>query len=144
MDGNSIASLGEMMTFSGNWERGLELVERAKNLNPNHPGWYWYVDFHHAYSQRDYQSALNFALKVNLPGHWAAPATIAAAYGQLGEHEAAAKAVRDLLKLRPEVSSTVRKDMEKWWTAEHVEHFIDGLRKAGLKVVDAGQLEERQ
>ena len=56
-----------------------------------------------------FASALNFALKVNLPGHWAAPATIAAAYGQLGQHEAAAKAVRDLLRLRPEVASTVRK-----------------------------------
>jgi TolB-like protein/Flp pilus assembly protein TadD len=134
MDGNSIASLGEMMTFSGNWERGLALAERAKQLNPNHPGWYWYANFHHAYSQHDYQTALDFALRVNLPGHWASHATIAAAYGQLGQREAAAKALRDLVKLRPEASSTVRKDMGKWWTAQDVEHFIDGLRKAGLQI----------
>ena len=136
MDGNSIASLGEMMTFSGNWERGLALVERAKQLNPNHPGWYWYANFHHAYSQHDYQSALDFALRVNLPGHWASHATIAAAYGQLGQREAAAKALRDLVKLRPNASSTVRKDMGKWWAAQDVEHFIDGLRKAGLEIHD--------
>jgi TolB-like protein/Tfp pilus assembly protein PilF len=134
MDGNSIASLGEMLTFSGNWERGLALVERAKQLNPNHPGWYWYANFHHAYSQHDYQSALDFALRVNLPGHWASHATVAAAYGQLGQRELAAKALRDLVKLRPEASSSVLKDMAKWWTAQDVEHFIDGLRKAGLQI----------
>jgi TolB-like protein/predicted Ser/Thr protein kinase len=134
MDGNSMATLGELLTFSGNWERGPELVERAKQLNPNHPGWYWYVNFHRAYQERDYESALGFALKVNLPSHWVSPAMLAAAYGQLGQREAAAKAVRDMLKLRPEVASTVRVNLEKWWTPEDVEHFIDGLRKAGLKI----------
>jgi serine/threonine protein kinase/tetratricopeptide (TPR) repeat protein len=136
MDGNSIASLGEMLVFAGNSERGLELVERAKKLNPNYPGWYWYINFYRAYSQCDYESALNFALKVNLPGHWVAPAMIAAAYGQLGQREAAAKAMSDLLKLRPDVASTVRSVMKKWWAPEDVEHFIDGLRKAGLEIID--------
>ena len=136
MDGNSIASLGELLTFAGNSERGLELVERAKKLNPNYPGWYWYINFYRAYSQRDYENALNFALKVNMPGHWAAAMMIAAASGQLGQREAADKAVRDVLKLRPDVASTVRSDMTKWWSPEDVEHFIDGLRKAGLEIVD--------
>lgn len=136
MDGNSIASLGEMLTFAGNSERGLELVERAKKLNPNYPGWYWYIDFYRAYSQGDYESALNFALKVNLPGHWAASAMIAAAYGQLGQREAAAKALSELLKLRPDVASTTRSVMKKWWSSEAVEHLIDGLRKAGLEIID--------
>src|SRR5262249_17208418 len=60
----------------------------------------------------------------------------AAASGQLGERDSATKAVRDLLKLRPEVGLTVRTDMEKWWSAEAVEHLIDGLRKAGLEIAD--------
>src|SRR5262249_38223480 len=44
MDGNSIAFLGELLTYSGDFKRGLALAERAKQLNPNHPGWYWYTD----------------------------------------------------------------------------------------------------
>src|SRR6185295_701733 len=35
MDGDSHASLGEMLAFSGDGDRGLALVERAKQLNPN-------------------------------------------------------------------------------------------------------------
>ena len=54
--------------------------------------------------------------------------------GQLGEHEAAVKAVRDLLKLRPDFAARVRNDIEKWWDSECVEHLIDGLRKAGWRL----------
>ena len=134
MDGNSIAFLGELLTYAGDWERGLALAERAKQLNPNHPGWYWYADFYNAYRQGDYRGALGFALKANLPGHWGMHAALAAAYGQLGERDAAAKAVRDLLKLRPDFAATVRKDIEKWWEPEYVERLIDGWRKAGLEI----------
>jgi TolB-like protein/Tfp pilus assembly protein PilF len=133
-DGSCIALLGELTTYAGDSERGLALVGRAKQLNPHHPGWYWYADFYNAYQQSDYRGALNFALKVNLPGHWFQHVTVAAACGQLGETAAAAKALGDLLKLRPDFAATVRKDMDKWWKPEYVEHLIDGLRKAGLKI----------
>jgi len=140
MDGDSHASLGEMLTFSGDAERGLQLVERAKQLNPNHPGWYWYANFYQAYKERDYRAALNFALKVNLPGHWAEHLLTAAARGQLGEIDLAAKAVGELLRIRPNVGTTVRKDFMKWWSVEDAEHLLDGLRKAGLEcVVEKGQ-----
>ena len=58
----------------------------------------------------------------------------AAAYGQLGQRDAAGKALRELLKLRPDFATTVRNDLEKWWDSEYTERLIDGLRKAGLDV----------
>jgi len=134
MDGNSIAFLGELLTYSGDWERGLALAGRAKQLNPSHPGWYWYADFYNAYRQGDYRGALGFALKVNLPGQWFSHAAMAAACGQLGENEAASKAVRYLLKLRPGFAANVQADIEKWWEPDYVESLIDGWRKAGLDI----------
>ncbi len=134
MDGNSIAFLGELLTYAGDWERGLALAARAKQLNPNHPGWYWYADFYNSYRQGDYRGALSAALKVNLPGQWASHAMVAAACGQLEESDAARKALRDLLNLRPDFAVTARKDMEKWWNPQYVEHVIDGWRKAGLEI----------
>ena len=47
----------------------------------------------------------SFALKINLPGHWGAHVAMAAAYGQLGERDAAGRALRDLLKLRPDFAA---------------------------------------
>jgi TolB-like protein/Tfp pilus assembly protein PilF len=136
MDGNLLASLGESLIFDGEGERGLELVERAKNLNPHHPGWYWYANFYQAYRTHDYSAALSFALKVNLPGHWVDHLVTAAASGQTGEQETADKAIRALLKIRPDAATIVRKEFEKWWRPEDVEHLIEGLRKAGLEIVD--------
>jgi TolB-like protein/Tfp pilus assembly protein PilF len=136
MDGNSLAYIGELLTYAGNGERGLALATRAKQINPNHPGWFWYADYFHAYRQGDYRGALSLILKANLPGHWGMHTGIAAAAGQLGEHETASKAVRDLLKLRPDFCTTIRNTLEKWFDPELREHLIDGLRKAGLEIAD--------
>src|SRR5437588_11822184 len=108
MDGNSIAFLGELLTYAGDWDRGMALAGRAKQLNPNHPGWYWYADCYNAYRHGDYRGALGFALKINFPGQWFAYAVQAAAYGQLEDREAAAKPVQELLKLRPALAKTAR------------------------------------
>src|SRR5437762_13990575 len=112
MDGNSIAFLGELLTYAGDWDRGMALAERAKQLNPNHPGWYWYADFYNAYRQGEYRGALNFVLKANLPCHWGMHAGMAACYGQLGDRGAASRVLQDLLKQRPDCADTIRKDVE--------------------------------
>ena len=134
MDGNSMAFLGELLTYAGDSERGLALAARAKQLNPNHPGWYWYANYYDAYRRGDDHGALDFARKVNLSGHWGAHVATAAACGQLGQRDAAGKALRELLKLRPHFATTARSNLEKWWGPEYVDRLIDGLRKAGLEI----------
>ena len=37
-------------------------------------------------------------------------------------------------EVRPNFAATVRKDVEKWWDPEYGERLIDGLRKAGLEI----------
>lgn len=134
MDGHSIAFLGEMLAYAGDSARGLALSARAKQLNPHHPGWYWYADFYNTYRNGDDRGALGFALKVNLPSHWAMYAALSAAYGQLRETAAATKAVHDLLRVRPDFAAAGRNDIEKWWQPDYVAHLIDGWRKAGLEL----------
>ncbi|HWJ18403.1 MAG TPA: TIR domain-containing protein [Geobacterales bacterium] len=137
MDGNALAFLGELLSYSGDCERGAALAARAKQLNPNHPGFYWFADFYNAYRQQDYGGALAAALNLNLPGHMGAHMVLAATYGQLGERGAAEKAVQDLLKLRPDFASIARGLLGQWWTSEYVEKLIDGWRKAGLEIAPA-------
>ena len=134
MDGNAIAFLGELLTYAGDSERGLGLSARAKQLNPAHPGWYWYADFYNAYRNGDYRGAMSFLLKVNMPGHWFLHAAMAAACGQLGEPIAAEKAVSNLRRVRPDFAARARLDIEKWWDPEYVTRLIDGWRKAGLEI----------
>jgi non-specific serine/threonine protein kinase len=138
MDANSLAFMGELLTYVGDSERGLALATRAKEINPNHPGWFWYADYFHAYRLGDYRSALSLVLKANLPGHWGMHAGIAASAGQLGDHETAGKAIRDLLKLRPDYGNSVQNTLAKWFDPELCEQLLDGLRKAGLETGDEG------
>ena len=139
MDSSTSAYLGTLMLHEGDWERGCALVERARQLNPNHPGWYWFAAFWDAYRKQDYRGALEVALKINMPGDFYVPAVIAAAYGQLGELDAARTALLQLLAMKPDFAATAREEFEKWFgPGELVEHFLDGLRKAGLDVPALG------
>jgi TolB-like protein len=134
MDGSSVALLGELLIYAGSADRGMQLAERAKRLNPIHAGGYYYADFYDAFSRSDYRGALDFALKSKLRGNPLAPMFIAAAAGQLGEADQGAKAVRDLLKFRPELPALMRQQVAKIWNPEYGERFLDGLREAGLGI----------
>jgi TolB-like protein/tetratricopeptide (TPR) repeat protein len=134
MDGFTMAYLGFLTAYAGDWERGCALAEQARGLNPHHPGWYWFPSVLDAYRRSDYRGALDFALKVNMPGFWRTNVALAAAYGQLGELEAARNAVQQLLAVRPDFAVLAREELGKWWDAELVEHLIEGLRKAGLEI----------
>ena len=78
---------------------GCALIARAIELNPHHPGWYWYASFLNAYRHLDYRGALAMALKMNLPGVSLVDVALAATYGQLGDGGAARHALRELLRL---------------------------------------------
>ncbi len=134
MDSSSAALLGTMIAYTGDWEYGIGLVERAKQLNPHHPGWYHYAAVYDAYRKHDYRGALANALKVNMPGYYWPHASLAAIYGQLGEKERAAAALRQLHAILPNFGAIAREEYSKWNDPEFVEHLLDGLRKAGLAV----------
>jgi len=134
MDGFTSAYLGFLIAYAGDWERGCALAERARKLNPHHPGWYWFPSFFDAYRKSDYRGALEVALKVNMPGFWRTHLALATSYAQLGEQEAARRAIRDLLAIRSDFPEVAREELGKWWDSELMEHLILGLRKAGLEI----------
>ena len=129
----ALAGLGTLTAYSGEWEKGCAMVNRALQLNPRHPGWYRFALFADAYRRRDYRGAVDVALQLNLPDFYVTHEVLAAAYGQLGERDAAAKALKELLRLRPDYAETGREKLEKWFDPVLVEHWMDGLRKAGLE-----------
>ncbi len=134
LDSPTLAGLGSMMAYAGDWEQGCSLVDRALQLNPSHPGWYWFPHFYNSYRLGDYRGALNVALKIDLPGYFGSYEALAAASGQLGEREAASKALRELSILKPDYAATAYEQLGKWHGPEMVEHLVEGLRKAGLEI----------
>jgi TolB-like protein len=134
IDASSMAYLASLLAVSGQWRRGCALMKRALNLNSRAPGWYRIPAIGNAYLKRDYKGALEHALNINMPKLWISQFLLAAIYGQLGELEKAQEAVRNLISLRKDFASVVRKEFEKRYEPDFLEHLIDGLRKAGLEI----------
>jgi hypothetical protein len=113
-------------------------MERAMALNPRHPGFFWYPLVHDAYRQKDYSRARDYALRVNLPGQFWTHLVLAMVNGQLGNRDAAADALRELLAIYPDFPDHARQELEKFFFLQpaHAEHVLEGLRKAGLTLED--------
>jgi tetratricopeptide (TPR) repeat protein len=137
MDGCTTAFMGILMAYAGDWERGGALAEQAMQLNPHHPGWYRFSAFFNAYRKEDYHAALEVALKFNMPSYFYTHIALAAAYGQLGEQEAAQRALSELHAQKPDFAQIAREELGelgKWMDPGLVEQVIDGLGKAGLEI----------
>jgi adenylate cyclase len=124
------------MAYSGDWERGVALVQRAMDLNRHHPGWYYNASFAHHYRKSEYEAALLAAKKINMPEYHWMPLAIAACCGMLGRHEEARAAIESLRKYNPTFLDleNVREEIARWDPDEgEVERLMQGLQKAGLK-----------
>ena len=125
------------MTYSGAWERGKALVAKAKNLNPLHQSWYNYAFCLDHYRKGEYEEALEYALKMKLPGWFWPHIFQAAAYGQLGRTTGGLTAVSKLLETYPTFDTDGRKYLLRWfWDKNLAEDFMEGLHKAGLVTPD--------
>jgi tetratricopeptide (TPR) repeat protein len=133
LDGSNEAIF--LITFSGDWERGCALIERAMELNPHHPGWYRLMFSFNEYRKANYRAALDEAVKANVPGFFWTNVMLSAAHAQLGELEAAHHAVRDLLAQKEGFAESARDTIEKWLDPQLSADLIEGLRKAGLEIV---------
>ena len=134
LDGFTLAFLGSLTAYDGDWERGAALAAGARELNPHHPGWYWLVAGFDAYRKAEYRAALEFARKINMPNFWRRSVIIAASCGQLGEIDDARKALHDLLAIKPDYAEFGPRFFNRWMQPEMVELISDGLHKAGLKI----------
>jgi TolB-like protein len=134
MDGCTVAFMGILLAYAGEWERGCGLTERAMRLNPNHPGWYRFAPFNDAYRRHDYRGAVDVALRFNMPSYFYTHMALAASYGQLGERAAAERALAELLAQKPDFAGVARRELGKWYIdPQLLDEILDGLVKAGLE-----------
>ena len=136
LNGPTLAGLGGMMAYAGDWEHGCAhgRAGHCGSIRDILEGT-GFRSFYNAYRQGDYRGALSVGLKINLPEFFAMHEALAAVYGQLGERDAAAKSLRELLRLKPDfVLGRLREELGKWFDQEFVDLQIDGLRRAGLEI----------
>jgi hypothetical protein len=129
-----------MLVHIAEFERGANIVRRAMDLNPNHAGWYHFAVIWEHLHKGDYEKALGRINRVNMPGLFWQPLTVASVCGLLGRSTEAAAAVQELRKLDPDFELHVREYIEVWhYSSGLMDRILEGLMKAGVEIAnDAG------
>ena len=126
-----VVQQGEILTWLGRPEEGIEWIEKAMRLNPYHPERFW------NHLGRAYYVARRYGEAAGAIGHITAPdhshyALLAASYAQMGDDTAARAHAQNVLKHDPEFT------VESYLATQHHkhdsdrEHHREGLLKATL------------
>jgi TolB-like protein len=129
-----IHTSGLLFCLLGHWEEGMQLWEKAMQINPRYPAIDSFTPFMYHYYHGNYDEAWKYAIRFSAPVFWD-PLIQAAAAGQLGLEDQAKAAVHDLLEMQPDFPRRARELMSRTtFLDELVEKLLDGLLKAGLKL----------
>jgi len=133
-NGNTCALMAMLMAYSGDWERGVALLQKLMDLNRHHPGWYYFPSAYDHFRKGEYEASLEVAKKINMPQLRSTALATAATCGMLGRQAEARAAIDSLRKYNPIFLdlNNVREDYAKWIPDEELrERLLQGLQKAG-------------
>ncbi|HXX03740.1 MAG TPA: adenylate/guanylate cyclase domain-containing protein [Xanthobacteraceae bacterium] len=126
-----VVQQGEVLTWLGRPQEGIEWIRRAMRLNPYHPERFWSHLGRAQYTAKLYPDAIESFSKLAAPDH-THHAFLAAASAQLGNRIAAEAHAREVLQRHP--AFTVQRYLQTlhYRQPSDTEHVRDGLLKAGL------------
>lgn len=126
-----VVQQGELLTWLGRPEEGIEWIRRAMRLNPYHPERFWSHLGRAQYTARLYADAIESFSKLTAPDH-SHHAFLAASSAQLGNRIAAAAHAREVLNRQPAFTIKTYVKTLHYRQFSDTEHVADGLLKAGL------------
>jgi tetratricopeptide (TPR) repeat protein len=132
---NYAGTIGYLRACAGDFEGSRPLLETSIALNPCHPKWFHHGLFLVHFARGEYEEAYREALQIGFTvGFWD-PTLRTAALGKLGREEEAQAGAREILEMKPDFETRIRELMSyATKTADVVEDFLDGLRRAGLQI----------
>jgi adenylate cyclase len=128
-----VVQQGELLTWLGRPEEGIDWIKKAMRLNPYHPERFWGHLGRACYCSEKYGEAAEAFSRITRPDH-THHAFLAATFAQMGNAVAAAAHAAEVLKREPKFS------VAAYLATQHYKHEADrrrheaGLVKAGLPV----------
>ena len=135
-DTDAMAMIGILTCYMGDWEDGYMQVQRAIELNPHGPGWYWLGSAWYHYWHHDYAQMLECASRVDMPQYQGYHSTLAAAYVGLGQLDQARACAERWRAVWLGSLEDYRLNNERWFYSqpEFICRVNDDLRKAGIEI----------
>ena len=126
-----------VLSWNGRFREGAEAARRALNLSPRDPfsAIFYGVAAYAAYVERDYAEAIRLSresirLRSDFVGAYR---VMVAAAGMAGDKELAKAMLPELRRVHPDVSLAWVAQQLPLPLVEEREHFLEGLRRAGLE-----------
>jgi adenylate cyclase len=126
-----VVQQGELLTWLGRPEEGIEWMRRAMRLNPYHPERFWSHLGRAQYAAGFYADALASFSKLTAPDY-THHAFLAAAAAQLGDRTAAGAHAREVMQREPAFSAEGFLKTLHFRQASDNERLREGLLNAGL------------
>jgi len=128
---DTYAQRSELVLWQGETHEAMGLIEKAFRLNPQPAGWYFWILGMAHYAARRYEAAAE-VLRAELTYRTGSRKILAASLAQLGQIEEAQREAELFLVNNPHFSVLGWANAQPAQNRASVEHFADGLRKAGL------------
>jgi len=125
-----------VLTYTGRWQEADAAVRRALRLSPRGPfsAIYYGVAGYAQFTGRNYDEAIRMSREAvrERSDFTGALRVISAAAGMLGNHELAATSLQELRRTQPNISLAWIADQIPWNLDADRDHYLEGLRRAGL------------
>jgi tetratricopeptide (TPR) repeat protein len=133
-DADGAAHMGSLLIAMGRFAEALDWYQKAVRLNPFHPAWYLYGIAEAHYGARQYDEAIApLRAAINrFPAFITPRRHLAATLAQMGRLDEARAEIDAIRKLDPSLGLAMYRQRLNYEKKENLEHYLDGLRKAGL------------
>jgi adenylate cyclase len=128
-----VVQQGELLTWLGRPEEGIDWIKKAMRLNPYHPERFWSHLGRACYCAEKYAEAAELFSRITRPDH-THHAFLAATFAQMGDQTAAAAHAPEVRKRAPAFSVKESLATLHYKLDSDREHYREGLLKAGLPV----------
>jgi tetratricopeptide (TPR) repeat protein len=128
------ASLAFILSYSGQPERALEAIHRARQINPQGTGVYLAVEGRVLYLLGRYDDSLKMLEEsvARNPAFDRPHLNLAVTYVQLGRFDDAAWSVEEALAISPDISLEKERRESNYMRKQDLEPYLAALRKAGV------------
>lgn len=126
-----VVQQGELLTWLGRPQEGIEWIRKAMQLNPHHPERFWSHLGKAHFAARQYGEAIEAFMHLSTMDS-VQHAFIAACYGWLGDEIAAAAHLGKIRTLDPRFDLDSFIDTLHYAQESEVQHVREGLLKAGI------------
>ena len=128
-----VGTAGWFIAMAGQFEEGFEYIGKSIQLNPIFPSWFHFPQYIYLYLIGDYSSALDQAIKFELPDFFWSALMQAAVLGKLGKINEAQAALQRLVSLQPDFPERARFYIECLLIEDRwVDKILEGLKMAGF------------